>query len=254
VRKDEIKKRKVITLYKEKWHVGVRNTDMPVEQLENILSAKATKKQQKHAVIKIQTSFRRHQAQKRYREFVSKRDNAARYIQRVYKRYRMISMVPKAWRKFKNDRITRIQKFIRGYLAYKSVFSERFNTKLKTNFDYFDKIKYQLQENAQIKIRYYWLRKKRLDQERKEQEAKKKKNGKNNKRGSLVKKNTLINRNPPSPIKKQPSKLEIQPNKNLNSTLPSHPESPLFKIQSAGIGELLNLTPIQTEQIEEEDT
>ena len=55
-------------------------------------------------------------AKVKYNALIKRRNDAARYLQRIWKRYRMISMVPKAWRKFKYDRITRIQKYLRGYI------------------------------------------------------------------------------------------------------------------------------------------
>jgi len=70
----------------------------------------------------------------------------------------MISMVPKAWRKFKYERLTMIQKYIRGFLAHKKAFRLIHTNKLTSNFDYFDKIRAQLVVNSQIKIRYYWLK------------------------------------------------------------------------------------------------
>lgn len=65
----------------------------------------------------------------------------------------MITMVPKAWRAKKYTWMCLLQKYIRGYLVYKRIFRELNSTKLKVNFDYFDTIKNNLYEDAQIKIR-----------------------------------------------------------------------------------------------------
>ena len=86
---------------------------------------------------------------------LNKRDNAARYLQRVWKRYRLITMVPRAWKAKKYNWMCILQKYIRGYLAHKRVSKELNSLKLKDAFEYFDNIKQDLLEDAQIKIRYY---------------------------------------------------------------------------------------------------
>lgn len=126
---------------------------VPLDKLEGILSMKATLKKQRAAVLRIQKAVRGFLAKKKYHALLQKRYEAARYIQRIWKRYRMVTMVPKAWRKFKYDRITRVQKFIRGYLVFKRYFTEINDKKLKENFEFFDKIKGNLLLNSQIKIR-----------------------------------------------------------------------------------------------------
>lgn len=71
---------------------------MTVEQVEKKLSQKASLKQQTQAIIKIQSIVRGILARRKYKIIVTKRNEAASYLQRVWKRYRMITMVPKAWR------------------------------------------------------------------------------------------------------------------------------------------------------------
>lgn len=105
-KKDEEKKKHIMTLYKQMWNVKVKNRDMPVKTLENLLSKKASHKQQRRAAVKIQTAVRGMIARLNYKKIVDRRNEAARYLQRIWKRYRMISMVPKAWRKFKYNKIT----------------------------------------------------------------------------------------------------------------------------------------------------
>lgn len=78
---------------------------------------------------------------KRFERLKIRREEAAKYIQRVWKRHRMISMIPKAWRRFKNGKILIIQKFLRGYVVRKKVVKNMMKHKLKSNLDYFGKIK-----------------------------------------------------------------------------------------------------------------
>ena len=102
---EENHKNRILQLYKDKWNVGVKNKDLSIKKLENVLSTKVTKRQQKRAVIILQKYYRRYIIRKKYLNYLSQRDKAVRYIQRVWRRYRMVSMLPKAWRKFKDDRI-----------------------------------------------------------------------------------------------------------------------------------------------------
>jgi hypothetical protein len=108
-------------------------------------------------------------------------------------------MIPKAWRKFKYDKITIIQKYIRGFIVYKRVFTELNNTKLQSAFDYFDKVKAVLKVNSQIKIRYCYFRWKRLMKVKEEEEAKNKtmkkgRKGSNMRKGNAsYKSNLMIN-------------------------------------------------------------
>lgn len=181
------KRKKLLSLYKEKFDVGVKNTSLPTYKLESILSSKATKKKQNKAVLQIQTSVRGFLARLKYRRMRERRNKAAKYIQRIWKRYRMVTMVPKAWRKFKYDRLARIQKFLRGYMVFKRVFNEINDKKLKSNFEFFDRIKHDLHENAQIKIRYHWLKHKKQLAMKKEAEMNKKNKGKSAKRAICIK-------------------------------------------------------------------
>lgn len=145
-----------------------------MDELETKLSEKASLKEQRRAIIKIQTFVRAALARKRFKAIVAKRNAAASYLQRVWKRYRMITMVPKAWRAKKFKWISTLQKYIRGFLAFKKVQRELNSLKLREAFDYFDTIKNDLLVDAQIKIRYGWLQKKRRDKNRKKKKKKKK--------------------------------------------------------------------------------
>ncbi|CAI2368480.1 unnamed protein product [Moneuplotes crassus] len=217
VQNDRDKKKKILSFYRKNYDIKLKNISMPIEKLEDILSAKVTKRKQQKASLTIQTAFRKFIVLKKYKQFVQRRLDAASYIQRVWKRYRMISMVPKAWKKFKNERICRIQKYMRGYIVHKRTFETLSRIKLTTNFEYFGKIKDQLHENSQIKIRYYWLKWKKNVEKRKKAKAKavaKNKRPKLSNKFNSFKKGSVVYKNPPI--------ANVSPAMHLNST---HKES-----------------------------
>lgn len=143
-------------------------------------------------------------------------------------------MVPKAWRIFKYKKLTLIQKFLRGYVVHKRVYTELTGIKLQSAFEYFDKVKAVLKVNSQIKIRYYYFRWKRLMKIKQEEDAKNKAK-KKGKKGSMLRKGNASFRNnnianSPS-MKKIPSKesndtassKSVIPNKSEKSIDPSSP-------------------------------
>ena len=96
-------------------------------------------------------------------------------------------MIPKALKARKNMAATLVQRYVRGYIDFTNIRTIINQKKLKENLEYFGKIKFTLESNAQVKIRYYWkkykkAKKKRLDEARKkkkkEADKKKKKGGK----------------------------------------------------------------------------
>ena len=124
------------------------------------MSNKANQKRQKQAIVKIQTAVRKFLCILRYKRIIDKRNSSATCLQQAWKRYRMLSLFPKAIKQIKNIRLGIIQKYIRGYLAYNKVQKELVKMKLK-QLEFFDKIKQKLYEDSQIKIRYYWRLRKR---------------------------------------------------------------------------------------------
>lgn len=228
--------------------------------MRNYYVLKQQNKQQRRAAISIQTAVRVMIARKKYIKIVERRNEAARYIQRIWKRFRLISMVPKAWRKFKYNKLVSIQKYLRGYVVHKRIFNILYEKKLTSTFSYFEKIKAQLRENAQIKIRYYWFRMKRLRKKKEAEDAKKKTKGKN-KRPSLVKKGSAVYKNNLGASSKKlgsmtsPTKTDgsHSPTKKQGSNTSIPPETPpIAKTQS----EVVNLPSnkfIKDEEIIQED-
>lgn len=144
-------------------------------------------------------------------------------------------MVPKAWKQFKNKKLAIIQKFLRGYSVHKRVLFKLRTNKLKSNFEFFNRIKEGLLSNSQIKIRYYWFKwRKRAQIKAKELTKKNNRKGKGGKakylkKGSIVYKNTSGNMN--STTKKIDLKVRLELNnpvsKVLSSGIPMKMESPL---------------------------
>ncbi|CAI2366125.1 unnamed protein product [Moneuplotes crassus] len=213
IQNDRYKRQKIIAFYKKNYNIKIKNTDIPIERLEEILCTKVTKQSQSKAALTIQTAFRKYIALKRFKMYIKRRLDAVMYIQRVWKRYRMISMIPKAWRKFKNKRILRIQKFMKGYIVHKRTFETLSKLKLTQNFEYFGQIRHKLYVNSQIKIRYYYLKwKKRIAMKKRAsiRSATKNKKLKMTHKFNSFRKGAVVYKNPSIPA--SPAKL------NLNST------------------------------------
>ena len=68
---------------------------------------------------------------------IALRNKSATMIQRKYKAWRFITLIPRAWRKHKNQCVLRVQRHVRGYLAHSKVWDELRETRLKRNFKFF---------------------------------------------------------------------------------------------------------------------
>lgn len=84
------------------------------------------------------------------------RESAARHLQRAWKRYRSVSLVPKAWELSKFHNLAKIQKYLRGYIVFHRVKRMRQKEKFDSNIQYFEAIKNNLMVQAQRVIRFYW--------------------------------------------------------------------------------------------------
>ena len=126
-------------------------------------------------------------------------------------------MVPKALKARKNMAATLIQRYVRGFIHYTSIRSIINQRRLKENFEYFSNIKFTLESNAQVKIRYYWkkykkAKKKRLDEAKK----KKKKDAEKKKKKGLTSKKSV--KSPPK-LTKKPTAAPLSASKSENSKL-----------------------------------
>lgn len=112
-------------------------------------------------------------------------------MQRVWKKFKLLTVIPKAWRAKKKRMMSTLQKRIRGYLVHKRVMKELNSTKLKQTFDFFDSIKNNLLDDAQIKISYRWRRYKKDKKKKK----KTKKKGKKTTMNSTISSTTSVKKN-----------------------------------------------------------
>jgi hypothetical protein len=102
---NEMKKKNMIAkFFESKFDVHAKYKDLRKfgqEKLEKILLIKGLKKKKIRAALKIQTFFKAFKAKKHYREMLEERERAAIRIQNVWKRYRMLTMIPKVMKERK---------------------------------------------------------------------------------------------------------------------------------------------------------
>lgn len=87
------------------------------------------------------------------------RDEAVNTIHRAWKRFRMITMIPKVMKERRKRALIIIQKFMKGYYQFYKYKDEIRQFKLQNNFEYFNSIRLKLQTESQLIIRRFWLRK-----------------------------------------------------------------------------------------------
>ena len=110
------------------------------------------------AAITIQRFTRGFLVRLRISRLLRERIQAATVIQGYWRRYLRRTIVPKLLRSRKQAAATFIQRFVRGWKSFHQVDMERREKRLKENLEYFQKIKNFMEESAQVKIRYYWLK------------------------------------------------------------------------------------------------
>mmetsp|Transcript_4512 Transcript_4512/g.3787 ORF Transcript_4512/g.3787 Transcript_4512/m.3787 type:complete len:188 (+) Transcript_4512:720-1283(+) len=104
----------------------------------------------------------------KFRLLNESREVAAKLIQKMWKQYKAVFMIPKAQKAKKKKMMKILSKYIRGYLIQKRILLELGSIKFKENLAYFDKIKNQLRTDSQILIRYWWFKyKKNLEKMKK---------------------------------------------------------------------------------------
>ena len=85
-----------------------------------------------------------------------RRDSAV-MIQRCYRRFRMVSLIPRALRFRKNMAAITIQKYLKGFLTFHSWRLEVDKQKIKDTISYFDILRTKLLAKTQIVIKKNWL-------------------------------------------------------------------------------------------------
>lgn len=171
-------------------------------------------------------------------KLVARRD-AVRMIQKVWRRYRIFKMLPKAL-KFRKDRAaSHIQKYVKGYLTHTKLQSVINQRKMKSNFEYFEMMRLRLLSDIQKKLAYRWrvkvqMRKVQQENERRKRElrelkAKKKKESK--KRGKKPQNNgdnsTRLRLNGNNSIKRGVSDRKSSRGKDGNSPQTATPTQPI---------------------------
>ena len=88
------------------------------QQLETLLLKKGLKKKKIRAAIKIQKYFRGYKGRIFHKELLKKRNAAVVTIQNTWKRYRMLTMIPKVMKERKKRAYVIIQKVRLLYITY----------------------------------------------------------------------------------------------------------------------------------------
>ena len=79
---------------------------------------------------------------------IKNRDDAARKIQHLWKRYRLFSMIPKALKARKNMAASLIQRYVKGYIGWRGINRIIREKRLKANFEYFSVLREKLVEDS----------------------------------------------------------------------------------------------------------
>eukprot|EP00347_Sterkiella_histriomuscorum_P015560 403356568 len=119
-------------------------------------------KLQKQAAIRIQTWFRMIKNMRKFRKVVQDRVKGALVIQKIWKRYILYKVMPNIIQFTKRQASVKIQKYLKSYLAKKQVDDIRKLKKLNQHFEYFDKIRKDLETELARKVWDQWRRYKRV--------------------------------------------------------------------------------------------
>ena len=98
-----------------------------------------------------------HRLRKLFLVLIQLRKDSATMIQRCYRRFRMVSLIPRALRFRKHTAAITIQKYLKGFLTFHSWRLQVNKQKIKDTISYFDILRTELLGKAQIVIRKYWL-------------------------------------------------------------------------------------------------
>ena len=127
---------------------------LKLKEIESILNKKATKNVQIRAAVTIQRYFRGYICSKRFRFLVSMRLNAAKVIQKLWRKIA-------DWRRIKKQQAVDqlratvcIQKFVKARQKRHREIETVGVAKMEQTYEYFKNIQNHLEESAQIKIRY----------------------------------------------------------------------------------------------------
>jgi hypothetical protein len=129
-----LKKRLVRKHYEDRFNIKLsheRFLKMSEQKIHKYFIQKQQKAKRLKAAILIQKIYRGFIFRKKRREHNELINSSSTKIQKCWRAYRRRTLVPHAWRQFKKNRITRIQKFLRGYHIYHKYLEARRQMKLK---------------------------------------------------------------------------------------------------------------------------
>ena len=192
--------------------------------VEVLMGRKLFNQKQVTAAMRIQTWWRMHKLFSWFNLIRKIRAEAACKVQKAWKNFRLLRIVPKMMSNERQGAAVTIQKHLRGYLVLKEYSTQLSDIKMNSLVNYFDKMKIEMHTDMQIKIAYY-VRKhlKKLAKEKKKT-TKGKKKGKGKGKGSAVPSNNSSSRRPSQParqnstLKSQKSNLGSKPNSDISAS------------------------------------
>ena len=169
-RKDIQRRREVILDIQENWAPFPqfeeilsydRIMSMDLDQLQYMIEDLKLRLRMEGAARKIQQRFRSYLHKVTTDNYHDVRADAARRIQRQWKVHRMRRFRDSIINHKKSKATTNVQKFLKGYKVAKKYEEVYIHLRLTKNLEYFEDVKKQRTDDAQITIRYFYTRWKR---------------------------------------------------------------------------------------------
>ena len=167
--------------YEDSWKVRIANIEAKSNLAENYLSKygikctedeilKRTEKQllikleerwqvkkEYQAATQIQKIARMYSCYRKHCAWKQIRQDKAFMIQRNYKIWRLMTMIPRTWREHKNKQATIVQKHMKGYYVFYKRQNEIRKVKMDINYAYFNAMRTKLCNNAQNVIKQTFM-------------------------------------------------------------------------------------------------
>ena len=140
---------------------------MDLDQLQYMIEDLKLRLRMEGAARKIQQRFRSYLHKVTTDNYHDVRADAARRIQRQWKVHRMRRFRDSIINHKKSKATTNVQKFLKGYKVAKKYEEVYIHLRLTKNLEYFEDVKKQRTDDAQITIRYFYTRWKREKQRKK---------------------------------------------------------------------------------------
>ncbi|CAI2358840.1 unnamed protein product [Moneuplotes crassus] len=151
--------------YKDYKYICFNKNEIKTLDLEHLIKrlvVKTISAKAYAASVKIQKVFRGWKVRKMYLQVQEIRNNAAKKLQKAFKRYRLFTLIPKALKCHKNNKIMMIQRIMRGYKVYSKINKIIREKHMKEAFEYFDALRrVVIQDASAVIIRSFREYKKR---------------------------------------------------------------------------------------------